>query len=74
MASNFTVNQINGVLGEFKPSLDDAVSGGDFSVNNVNGVLGLFVPTLDEAAGAGAPAAGIRSLRQLVGTGQGTRA
>ena len=71
MASNFTVNQINGVLGEFKPSLDGAVSGGDFSANNVNGVLGQFKPTLDE--GDGVVVTGIASLRQLTGHGQGTR-
>ena len=72
MADNFTVNQINGVLGEFKPSLDDAVSGGDFSVNNVNGVLGQFKPTLDEAAGAAAPAApSIVGWKTLLGVGQG---
>lgn len=48
MADQFTVNQVQGVFGEFKPVLDDAVI---YSVNNIQGVFGEFVLVLDEAAG-----------------------
>jgi hypothetical protein len=52
MADSFTADQIQGVLGQFKPVLDAAVPGGDFSADNVQGILGRFEPVLDEAAGA----------------------
>lgn len=48
-ADNFSANHVQGVFGEFKPVLDEAVA---FSANNVQGVFGQFVPVLDEAAGA----------------------
>lgn len=51
MADNFTANQIQGVFGQFKPVLDEAVLGNDFSANNTQGVFGLFVAVLDEDAG-----------------------
>lgn len=55
MADNFTADQIQGVLGQFKPVLDAAVSGGAFSADNVQGILGKFESVLDEAAGAAVP-------------------
>lgn len=67
MADGFTADQIQGVFGQFKPVLDDAVAGGNFSSNNVQGVLGLFKPALDEAAGVAAPPIG--SLK-LLGVGR----
>ncbi len=48
MADSFTVNQFQGVLGEFAPVIDVAV---DFSGDNFQGVLGEFTFVLDEAAG-----------------------
>ena len=66
MADNFTVNQINGVFGKFRPALDDAISGGDFSADNINGVFGSFISCLDEAAGAAAPST---VLKDLLGVG-----
>ena len=66
----FTQNQVQGVFGEFKGVLDDAVVGGNFSQNNVQGIFGVFNAVLDDAA---AVAAGIKSMRQLIGHGQGKR-
>jgi len=65
MADNFTQDQVQGVLGKFKPVLDDAVPGGDFSQDNVQGILGVFKPVLDEAAGA-APPVGIVIFRRRI--------
>jgi len=48
MADNFSVNQIQGVLGEFSPILDETVTP---TINNFQGVLGQFIIVLDEAAG-----------------------
>ena len=65
----FTQNQVQGVFGEFKGVLDDAVVGGNFSQNNVQGIFGEFDAALDDAAAV----TGIASLRQLMAHGQGTR-
>jgi len=71
MADNFTADQIQGVFGEFKPVLDDAVAGGDFSADNVQGVFGEFKPVLDEAAGVVTPPAPtVVSFKTLLGVGQ----
>jgi hypothetical protein len=48
VADNFSANQVQGIFGEFKPVLDEAVT---FSANQVQGIFGEFKPVLDEAAG-----------------------
>lgn len=70
MADSFTQNQVQGIFGEFTAVLDEVDV--DFSDNNVQGIFGKFDAVLDEAAAAAA-AAGIASLRQIIGHGQGTR-
>lgn len=63
MADSFTQNQVQGVLGKFKPVLDSAVPGGAFSQDNVQGILGRFEPVLDEAAGV------VTVVRDVIGPG-----
>ena len=48
MADSFTVNQVQGVFGEFKPVLDGADV--TFTADNVQGIFGKFDAVLDEAA------------------------
>lgn len=67
MADKFTANQVQGIFGEFKPVLDDAVSGGNFSPNNTQGIFGLFRSVLDEVAGA---AVGIAARLPLLRVGR----
>ena len=50
MADNFTANQVQGVLGEWKPLLDGADV--EFSADNVQGVSGEWKPVLDESVAA----------------------
>ncbi len=54
MADSFTINQVQGQLGEFAPVLD-AATVVTFSINNVQGQLGEFAPVLDEAAAGEEP-------------------
>ena len=42
-----TVNQVQGVFGEFKPVID--IAGGTLTANQVQGVFGEFKPVLDNA-------------------------
>ena len=53
MADSFTSDQVQGVLGRFKPVFNETVPP---TANQVQGVLGRFTVVLDEAASATAPA------------------
>jgi len=70
MPDSFTANQVQGVFGEFMAVLDEVDV--DFTADNVQGIFGIFDAVMDEAA-TGVVAAGIKSMRQLIGHGQGTR-
>ena len=48
----FTLDQVQGVFGEFKPVLDGA--GGTFTADQVQGIFGEFKPVLDIAQTAAA--------------------